>query len=222
VRRPNVSVLHCAFDVGRFNAPREFDRQSVLHEFHWPEETKLVLFAGRLDRALQFDHPQNVKNSWFALNVMRAAVEKECSVRLLMAGAGGESLKELERCIHGWGMDDKLRLIGIRGDIPRLMRAADVLFFPSREEGLGMVAVEAQAACLPVLASAAVPRECVVIPELYNALSLREPIENWVTALFRTINKPRPSLELCRRALESSPFSIVNSARRLEAIYSGT
>ena len=84
-----------------------------------------------------------------------------------------------------------------------------------------MVAVEAQAACLPVLASSAVPRECVVIPELYDAVSLGEPIESWVAALFRAMSKPRPPLELCRRKLESSPFSIVNSARQLETIYSG-
>jgi glycosyltransferase EpsF len=221
-RCPSVSVLHCGIDVAKFNVPREPDRQSVLDEFGWPKDSKLVLFAGRLDRALQFDHPQNHKNSWFALNVVRAAFEKDSSVRLLMAGAGDDSRKEMDRRIQDWGLQDKLRLIGVRNDIPRLMRAADVLFFPSRQEGLGMVAVEAQAACLPVLASTAVPRECVVIPELYDALSLREPIENWVTALFRTMTKPRPSLEVCRSALESSLFSIVNSARRLEAIYSGT
>ena len=221
-QRPAVSVTHCGFDIKNFNVPREPDRQSVLDEFGWPKDSKLVLFAGRLDRALQFDHPQNHKNSWFALNVVRAAFEKDSSVRLLVAGAGDGSRNELDRRIQDWGLQDKLRLIGVRNDIPRLMRAVDVLFFPSRQEGLGMVAVEAQAACLPVLASTAVPRECVVIPELYDAISLREPIENWVTALFRTMNKPRPSLELCRRALESSPFSIVNSARRLEAIYSGS
>lgn len=221
-QRPAVSVTHCGFDIKKFNLPREPDRQSVLDEFGWPKDSKLVLFAGRLDRALEFDHPQNHKNSWFALNVVRAALEKDSFVRLLMAGAGDDSRKEMDRRIHDWGLQDKLRLIGVRNDIPRLMRAADVLFFPSRQEGLGMVAVEAQAACLPVLASTAVPRECVVIPELNDALSLREPIENWVTALFRTMAKPRPSLEVCRSALESSPFSIVNSARRLEAIYSGT
>jgi glycosyltransferase involved in cell wall biosynthesis len=119
-------------------------------------------------------------------------------------------------------LKDNLRLIGVRKDIDRLMRAADVLFFPSRQEGLGMVAVEAQAAGLPVLASTAVPRECVVIPELYTALALDEPIEVWAAALFQIMTKPRPPLELCRRALESSPFSIANSARRLEEIYSST
>ena len=82
-----------------------------------------------------------------------------------------------------------------------------------------MVAVEAQAAGLPVLASTAVPRECVVVPELYNTLSLAEPIQLWAATLLQILTKPRPSLELCRRAVESSAFSIANSARRLEEIY---
>ena len=184
--------------------------------------SKLILFAGRLDRATEFEHPQNHKNSWFALNVVRAAVERQPSVRFLMAGAGEHSRQDLESRIESWGLKDNLRLIGVRKDIDRLMRAADVLLFPSRQEGLGMVAVEAQAAGLPVLASTAVPRECVVIPELYTALALDEPIELWAAALLQIMTKPRPPLEHCRRALESSPFSIANSARRLEEIYSST
>jgi glycosyltransferase EpsF len=218
-RKAIVSVLHCGIDAQKFNAPREADRQSVLREFRWPQEAKVVLFAGRLDRAVEFDHPQNHKNSWFALNVLRVAVDKESSVRLLMAGAGDETRKKLQRHINNWGLQDKLRLIGVRNDIPRLMRAADVLFFPSRQEGLGMVAVEAQAACLPVLASTAVPRECVVIPELYEALPLSDPIEVWADALLRTIAKRRIPFDLCRRAIESSAFSIANSVQQLEDIY---
>jgi glycosyltransferase EpsF len=220
--RPVVSAVRCGFDVGKFNKSRESDRASVLREFCWSEDSQLVLFVGRLDRALEFNHPQNHKNSWFAVNVVRAAVEKHSSVRFLMAGAGDRSRHELESHIEQWGLKDKLRLIGVRNDVARLMRAADVLFFPSRQEGLGMVAVEAQAAGLPVLASTAVPRECVVIPELYSALALDEPIELWAAALLQIMAKPRPPLELCRRALESSPYSIANSARRLEEIYSTT
>jgi glycosyltransferase EpsF len=213
-----VSVLHCGFNVGGFNAPRESDRHSVLLEFEWPRDAKVVLFVGRLDRALEFDDPHNQKNSWLALNIARVAFEKDRCVRFLMAGAG-ETRTEMERRIEEWGLRDKLRLIGVRQDISRLMRAADVLLFPSAQEGLGMVAVEAQAACLPVLASTAVPREAVVVPELYDALSLDEPLESWADALLRSIAKPRVPLEVGRRALEVSPFSITNSARKLEAIY---
>lgn len=218
-RRPAVSVVHCGFDVGRFSAPREFARKSVLREFGWPAETKIVLFAGRLDWRLELDHPKNHKNSWLALNVVRSAVARDSSVRLLMAGEGSPIQEELNQRIGDWGLRDQLRLVGVRNDVPRLMRAADVLFFPSRQEGLGMVAVEAQAAALPVLASTAVPREAVVISELYKALPLSEPLERWAGELLRLMTQPRMALDVCRSALEASPFSIENSARRLEAIY---
>jgi glycosyltransferase involved in cell wall biosynthesis len=216
--RPVVSVLHCGFDVAKFSRPREADRQSVLQEFDWSPEAKIVLFAGRLDQELRYRHPLIHKNSWFAVNVVRAAAERDASVRLLMAGAG-DARVEIERNIRCWGLSTKLRLIGVRKDIPRLMRAADVLLFPSVEEGLGMVAVEAQAAGLPVLASTAVPRQAVVIPKLYNALSLGQPIERWVDALMNTMTSTRLGEDVCRSALEASPFSITASGCELQKIY---
>ncbi|MGC2523181.1 MAG: glycosyltransferase [Stellaceae bacterium] len=217
-RRPAVSVLHCGIAVSKFCGPREPDRQSVRHEFGWPPQVKIVLFAGRLDQALSYTDPRNHKNSWFAVNVVRAATGRDPSVRLLMAGAGS-TRAEIERHIGCWGMSDKLRLIGLRTDMPRLMRAADVLLFPSAVEPLGMVAVEAQAAGLPVLASAAVPQEAVVVPELYAALPLEAPMERWIDGLLKASTGARLSNDLCRGALEASPFSIAASARRLEKIY---
>lgn len=218
--RPRISVAHCGIDVDKFNAPRDVGRASVLEEFAWPDDAKVVLFAGRLDRSLTFDHPQNHKNSWFALNVVRAAVAADPSVRLLMAGAGAAPRRQLEERIAEWGLTDSLRLIGVRQDLPRLMRAADVVFFPSRQEGLGMVAVEAQAAGRPVLTSTAVPRECVVVPELVDALPLTRPVEEWAARLLARIAAPVPSLVTCRSLVGNSAFSIQNSARRLMTIYS--
>jgi glycosyltransferase involved in cell wall biosynthesis len=216
---PNVSVLHCGFDVSRFNGPRQEARDSVLREFGWPESARLVLFAGRLDPALEFGHPQNVKNSWFALNVAKAAVEIAPSVRLLMAGAGDRQREQMNCHIQQWGLTDQLRLIGVREDMPRLMRAADVLLFPSQQEGLGMVAVEAQATGLPVLASTAVPRECIVIPELYSALDLNVAVDSWAAELLRTISLTRPSAAAREAAFRVSPFSIGMSAQTLENLY---
>jgi glycosyltransferase involved in cell wall biosynthesis len=138
-----------------------------------------------------------------------------------MAGAGDEPRRHMERIIQDWGLSHQLRLIGVRKDAPRLMRAADTLFFPSRQEGLGMVAVEAQAACLPVLASTAVPREAIVIPEIYAALPLSDPVECWADALLATLAKPRLAWGAARAAVEASAFSIQNSVARLEAIYRG-
>lgn len=218
-QKPPVTVVHCGIDISLFSKSRDDDRAAVLEEFGWPDEAKIVLFAGRLDRALAFDHPQNHKNSWFALNVARAALASEPRLRLLMAGAGEQERKELEGRIIQWGLRDKLKLIGIRRDIPRLMRAADVLLFPSRQEGLGMVAVEAQATGLPVLASSAVPREAIVVTELVQSLPLSEPIERWAEVLLQTIAAPRKPAEVYRSAMEASDFAIANSARNLLQVY---
>jgi glycosyltransferase EpsF len=217
--RAGISVVHCGIDVGKFNASPQGDRQSVLCEFGWEQNAKVVLFAGRLDAALEFDHPQNHKNSWFALNVLRVAVEREPSVRLLMAGAGDDQRKELNRHIENWGMQENLRIIGVRNDVARLMRAADLLFFPSRQEGLGMVAVEAQAAGLPVLMSDAVPREAIVIPELVTSLRLSDPIDRCADVLLETLSAPRKPAEAYRGAMQASDFSIEKSVSNLLRLY---
>jgi len=216
---PPVSVVHCGFAIDRFNAVREPDRASVLEEFHWPSHSKVVLSVGRLDRALSFNDPQNHKNTWFAVNVVRLAIARDSSVRYLVAGAGDEQRAALERHISDWRLEDKVRFIGVRHDIPRLMRAADLLLFPSVEEGLGMVAVEAQAAGLPVLASTAVPRECIVVPKLYMSMPLGESLDNWAVAVLDHAVRQRPPLDYCRRELQNSDFAIENSARNLLRIY---
>ena len=82
-----------------------------------------------------------------------------------------------------------------------------------------MVAVEAQAAGLPVLVSTAVPRECVVLPELCEFLSLNRPLEEWAETLLHITTKPRLPMEKCRDAVQASPFSIENSAVTLSSIY---
>ncbi len=218
--RPQTAVLHCGFNVGRFNAPIGPDRSSVLSEFGWDGSARIVLFAGRLDRALEYEHPQNHKNSWLALNVVRAAAEKDKSICLLMAGDGVPQRQEMQHHIDRWGLSKRIRLLGVRTDMPRLMRAANMLFFPSNQEGLGMVAVEAQAAGLPVLASDAVPSAAKIMPQLYRALSVHASPAEWTDALFATLNTPRAPLDAARKAVEASDFSIENSASRLVQIYS--
>jgi glycosyltransferase involved in cell wall biosynthesis len=140
---------------------------------------------------------------------------------LLMAGAGDQERKELERRTSEWELQDKLNLNGIRRDFPRLMRAADVLLFPSRQEELGIVAVEAQAAGLPMFASTVVPREAIVVPELVKSLPLSEPISRWVEALFEMISARREPAEISQNAVEASVL-IANSARNLLRVYTET
>ena len=216
--RPMVSVLHCGFDVASFSGPREDDRRSVLEEFGWTDEARIVLFAGRLDRALKIDHPQNHKNSWLALNAMRTALARNPNLRLIMAGAG-EARHEMQNHLEDWGLESQFRLVGVRQDMPRLLRAADLLFFPSRQEGLGMVAVEAQAAGLPVLASDGVPTAANVLPQLYHTVKLGSSIDTWADAVLHALEAPRLPRETAAQIVARTDFCITASAEKLLRLY---
>ena len=99
------------------------------------------------------------------------------------------------------------------------MLGSDVLLFPSRGEGLGMVAVEAQAAGLPVLASDTVPRECVVVPELVRFKKVEAGEAAWAADLLQLAGQRQNSSEANQR-VAASAFSIDRSARALLHLYS--
>ena len=83
-----------------------------------------------------------------------------------------------------------------------------------------MVAVEAQAAGLPVLASTAVPREAIIIPELIKFLSLSEGLDHWASYAPGNFGGRRASrLRSGEGALMRLTFSIENSARKLLRIW---
>jgi glycosyltransferase involved in cell wall biosynthesis len=116
-------------------------------------------------------------------------------------------------------LEGRIQFAGIRKDIERFMLASDVLLFPSRGEGLGMVAVEAQAAGLPVLVSNAVPRECVVVPELVHFQKVEAGEAAWAADLLQLAARP-PNILAANQRVAASAFSIDGSARALLRLYS--
>lgn len=74
-------------------------------------------------------------------------------VRMLVVGTG-DLEQAFRRTLARDGLDDAVKLLGQRDDIPALLGAADVLVFPSYSEGMGLVVLEAMAAGLPVVAYA--------------------------------------------------------------------
>lgn len=71
---------------------------------------------------------------------------------LRVAGDGPEEARLRER-IRASGLCGRVELLGRRDDIPDLLASADLYCQPSRDEGLGMAALEAMASGLPVVAT---------------------------------------------------------------------
>ena len=79
-------------------------------------------------------------------------VKEQPQARLLIVGRG-RLQGEAEALVRELGLEKSVRLLGIREDIPELMRAADGYLMSSAWEGMPMVLLEAAAAGLPIVAT---------------------------------------------------------------------
>jgi glycosyltransferase involved in cell wall biosynthesis len=213
-------AVYCGFDVRAYAGDRSAVRHAVRAEFGWPDDAKIVLFVGRLGGDEILMGGLSHKNPRFAFDVFEEAMKHRPDLRMLFVGEKGKMHSVLAGFVKERAQGDTIRFLGLRRDIPRLMLAADLLLFPSTAEGLGMVAVEAQAAGLPVLASDRVPTECVVVPSLVRFRPLEAPLETWARDALDLIDGPKPPLEEANAAVASSPFSIATSASQLLQMYS--
>jgi Glycosyltransferase len=149
------------------------------------------------------------------------ALSRDDQLKFVFVGAGDIVRAELEARVAGIGLSDSIKFVGRRLDVPRFMAASTCLLFPSLEEGLGMVAVEAQSAGLRVLASHVVPRECVVVPELVSFRQLNDGPAAWADELLAMSALPRFDSKRANEAVHESSFSIDKSYDALHRLYSG-
>lgn len=101
---------------------------------------------------------QYQKNQTFLLEAFARLHQREPRARLVLVG-DGPNLLTLEAKAVELGVENEVLFLGHRDDVPRLLQAFDLYAMPSRFEGLGMAAVEAQASGLHCVLSDAFPRE---------------------------------------------------------------
>ena len=101
-------------------------------------------------------------------------------------------MRELEETAHAFRLDDMVRFLGHRDDVPRLLAAADLLVLPSLYEGLPNVVLEAMRFRKPVVATAAPgTTEVVVDGETGLLVPLRNP-PALAQAIRTLVDDPRP------------------------------
>jgi glycosyltransferase involved in cell wall biosynthesis len=127
--------------VNAVTRPPRHDRAEVRRSLGIPDGVPVVLSVARLVEQKRPD----VLVEAFA-RVPEPAV-------LLLAGTG--PLRDsVERWVHAAGLTGRVRLLGDRDDVDRLLAAADVLALSSDWEGLPMALLEAMSAGVPVVATA--------------------------------------------------------------------
>ena len=157
------------------------------------------------------DIPQ--KNHNYLLTVFNEIVQiNENSVLLLI---GGEKTDLLFDFCKKQGIEDKVRFMGIRHDIPELLCASDVFVFPSTKEGLPVSVIEAQASGLPVVMSDTVTKEAI-ITDLVIPASLSLSPSYWAMVCTEDIDTSRPDTF---KTLQEKKWDINSVSEILEAYY---
>ena len=145
-----VTRIYNGVDVTRYALVEasERERRSILPEHFAVPGSTVFINVGRLDP---------VKDQAGLIRAFTGAVRElgadGVKLRLVIVGDGpeGSALKNLARAS---GVSPQILLMGSRGDVPRLLTAADVFVSSSIAEGIAMTILEAMACARPVIATA--------------------------------------------------------------------
>lgn len=102
--------------------------------------------------ALATGNLTEVKGYKYLISAVADLVNKGVAIKCFIAGQG-ELKDSLDRQIEEMRLEDSVKLLGYRDDVPALLGAADIFCMPSLSEALGYSLLEALAAGVPVVAS---------------------------------------------------------------------
>lgn len=195
-------VIHNAIDLPKY-AFRPVCRRKLRNRLGLDDEVVLG-FVGRLDYQ---------KNPEFLLQLLSDSIRRGMNLAVICVGDGSES-KKLKQIAKNSGIADRIKFVGNQRNIEDWYNAFDYFILPSRFEGLGIVAVEAQANGLTCLISNKVPEE-VGLSENVHMFPLSSTTE-WLDAL-NTLSPVRDpnAFEHC----VSGGYSLPEEVRRIEKLY---
>lgn len=155
------------------------------------------------------------KNQKFIVNVFNEYLKKDSSAKLLFVGGEGPAKEELIHEIDRLELGSKIIMLSKRNDINEILSAVDVFLFPSLFEGLGISAIEAQAAGLYTLCSENIPEETNVTP-LFLRVSLSEGAPSWADQVSKLSVVDR--VEYGNNRFNKN-YIASNCAKKLESLY---
>jgi glycosyltransferase involved in cell wall biosynthesis len=201
-------VLHCGIDLQPFQVP--VARDQVRTDLGLPIGVPVFGHVGRFH--LQKNHP-------FLLEVFGEIQKRIPHAHFLLVG-DGPLRGQIEARSKAMGLSSKMHFVGIRTDVPRLMRGGmDVFIFPSIFEGLPIAVLEAQAAGLCCLISSSISREVAAGPEVVAFMDLSATPRDWAEQSVQLLERERVAECIALQTIAGSPFSVQHCIKNLARIY---
>lgn len=200
MERGEVTIFNNAIDLDKF----KFDKK-VRNEVRKELEIENKFVVGHVGRLCY------QKNQEFLIEVFEEVYKQNPNAILMLVG-DGPNKEMLAEKVNKLNLTKQVLLLGNRNDVNRLYQAMDVFVFPSRYEGLGMVAVEAQFCGVRTVISSKVPDDAKVSDSTLS-LSLTRSAKEWADNILQ-----KSSIERINNGMYAK-YDISKEAIKLTSYY---
>ncbi|MFJ5759879.1 glycosyltransferase family 1 protein [Neobacillus sp. NPDC093182] len=209
LKKGKVKILKNGIDLMSFTNLDRNCKKKLLQELKLPEDTITIGHVGTFSES---------KNQLYILKVLKKLLAKDPRFVVLMVGDG--PLKhQVEIEAKKLGIRDNIRFLGVRSDIPSIMKSFDIFLFPSIFEGFGIVALEAQSAGIPCVLSDVIPDSVDMGLGLVTFINLNQSIEVWCEEINKGLLINRPENNIIFNQILSKGYDIQNNIKDWISLY---
>jgi D-inositol-3-phosphate glycosyltransferase len=193
------------------------DRAGARAALDLPVAAPVILFVGRI---------QPLKGPDVAIRALHALGRPEALLLIVggASGSGGDNeVDHARRLVDELGLHDQVRFVPPQPHhiLSTYYRAADVVVVPSRSESFGLVALEAAACGIPVVASAVGGLLSLVDHGETGFLVPQRDPALFASALARVLDQPSVAAAMSEQAFQrASRYTWSFAAARLRRLYS--
>ncbi len=174
INEKKIQTIYNGVDTIKFNPGNKYH---IREEYGYNSEDIIIGTVGRLDR---------VKDQQLLIRAFAQLKSKYHNITLLIIGNGPcrESLENLARDL---GIKQNVSFLGMRSDVPELLKLMDIFVLPSIFEGISNTILEAMAMGLPVIATNVGGNSDLVVDGETGTLVPVEDVSALATAMERYI-----------------------------------
>lgn len=161
-----------------------------------------------------------VKGQVYLLRAFRQVLDHAPTSVLLIAG-DGDQLMPLQQECQNLGIAERVRFLGFRGDVPRLLQAFDVFVLPSLSEGLPLSILEALSLERAIVATNVGGNSEIIENGLNGYLVPPADPDSIAKAILRLLGDPALATRLGRagRNRVEEAFSLENMIWEYQSLY---
>ncbi len=204
--KKSFQVIKNAVDIEKFQNVDANDIAYLEKEFDL--KNQYIAHIGRLAEE---------KNQKFSIHLIKELKNCGLDYKLLLVGDGPLRCS-LEEYSKELGVESSVLFLGIRDDIPELLKISTFSILPSFSEGLPNVVIQSQAAAVTCLISDVITNEVDMGIGLVKFLSLSD-IRDWIDCIKNTNVSQIKDYKVAKEAIVAKGFEINSEAKRLKELY---